>query len=62
MSIGEWLVLVLACAVAIVGLFLAASDNEGTIYKIGLALFVAAVGYALLFIKRHFDRIDQSRG
>lgn len=62
MSVGEWLVLVLACGAAILGLFLAASNTEGAIYNIGLGLFAAAVAYAFLFIKRHFDRIDQTRG
>jgi hypothetical protein len=60
-SIAEWLVLALACGAGIVGLLLAASDSEGTIYLLGLCLFVGAVAYAALFIKRHFDRIDQTR-
>ena len=61
MSIGGWLVLALACGAGIVGLLLAASGGEGTTYLLGLALFAAAVIYASLFIKRHFDRIDQAR-
>ena len=61
MSIGEWLVLALACAVGITGLFLAASEGGNTTYAIGLALFVCAVVYAFRLIKRHFDRIDQTR-
>ena len=61
MSIGEWLVLALACGAGIVGLLLAASGGEGTIYALGLGLFAGAVIYIALFIKRHFDRIDQMR-
>ncbi|HME28028.1 MAG TPA: hypothetical protein VKI44_43030 [Acetobacteraceae bacterium] len=61
MSIGEWLVLALACGAGIVGLLLAASGGEGTIYVLGLGLFAGAVIYAALFIKRHFDRLDQMR-
>ena len=61
MSIGEWLVLALACGAGIVGLLLAASGGAGTIYVHGLGLFAGAVIYIALFIKRHFDRIDQMR-
>ena len=44
----------------IAGLLLAASHGEGgTIYALGLGLFTAAVIYAFLLIKRHFDRIEQ---
>jgi membrane protein implicated in regulation of membrane protease activity len=58
-SNGEWLVLVLACGVAIVGLLLAASNPQGASYWAGLALFVAAVIYAGLVIKRYFDRVER---
>ena len=61
MTIGEWLTLILACGAAILGLFLAASNNQGAIYTIGLGLFIAAVAYALFFLKRHFDSLDQAR-
>jgi hypothetical protein len=60
-TIGEWLVLALACGAGIVGLLLAASGDEGTLYVLGLGLFCGAVVYASLFIKRHFDRIDRMR-
>jgi hypothetical protein len=60
-SIGEWLVLALACGAGIVGLLLAASGDEGTLYVLGLGLFAGAVIYASLFIKRHFDRLDRMR-
>lgn len=62
MSNTEWLVLALACGAGIVGLLLAASGGgEGTTYTLGLGLFVAAVIYAFHFIKRYFDRVDQTR-
>ena len=61
MSIGEWVVLGIACLVGIGGLLLAASQGEGTTYGIGLALFAAAIIYVFLFLKRHFDRVDQAR-
>ena len=61
MSIGEWLVLALACGAGIAGLLLAASGEEGTTYLLGMILFAGAVVYAGLFIKRHFDRIDRAR-
>jgi len=58
---GEWLVLALACGAAIAGLLLASSSGEGATYTLGLGLFVVAVIYAAIFIKRHFDRLDQTR-
>ena len=61
MSTGEWLVLALACGAGIVGLLLAASGDEGTLYVLGLGLFAGAVIYISLFIKRHFDRLDRTR-
>lgn len=59
MTLGEWLVLALACGAAIAGLLLAASNPEGATYGMGLGLFGAAVIYAGVFIKRHFDRSEQ---
>ena len=62
MSNGNWLMLAVGCAAATVGLLLAAeSRDNGAAYALGLGLFVVAVVYAVAFIKRHFDRIDQSR-
>ena len=61
MSIGEWVVLAIACVLGIVGLLLASSQGEGAIYGIGLVIFVAAIIYVFSFLKRHFDRIDQAR-
>lgn len=60
-SLGEWLVLFLACVAAIVGLLLASSDGEGTTYTIGVMLFVAAVLYAFHWVKCYFDRVDGTR-
>ena len=61
MPLDQWLVLALTCAVAIVGLLIAASGGTGTGYGLGLILFAAAVIYAFYLVKRHFDRIDQLR-
>jgi len=61
MPIDQWLILALTCGAAIVGLFIAASNNVASTYGIGLALFVVAVGYAFYLIKRYFDRTDQMR-
>ncbi len=60
MAIGGWLILAATCAVGIVGLLIAASDNAGSGFCIGFALFLAAVAYAFVLVKRHFDRIDQT--
>jgi hypothetical protein len=51
--------LAVTCAVGIVGLLIAASDNAGSGFCIGFALFLVAVAYAFVLIKRHFDRVDQ---
>ena len=58
MEMNEWLTLLLAAAIGLAGLFLAASSPQGTINGIGLSVFVAAVGYAIFLIKRHFDRLE----
>jgi hypothetical protein len=52
--------LAVTCAVGIVGLLVAASDNAGSGFCIGFALFLVAVAYAFVLIKRHFDRVDQT--
>ena len=61
MSIGEWLVLALACGAGVLGLLLAATGGESVLYVLGLGLFAGAVIYVSLFIKRHFDRLDGMR-
>lgn len=61
MSLQEWLFFVLACAAAVVGLLLAASDNGSTGYTVGFMVFVAAVAYAFMTLKRYFDRADAMR-
>ncbi len=60
-TIGKWLVLALASGAGIFGLLLASSGAEGILYELGLGLFVSAVVYISLLIKRHFDRLDQAR-
>lgn len=62
LSLGEWLVLALACAAGIAGLLLAASGEEGTVFALGFGLFAGAVIYIGLLIKRHFDRLDRDAG
>jgi len=60
MAIREWFVLAVVCAAGVIGLLLAASNGGGAIYHVGLILFVVAVVYAFVFVKQHFDRIDQA--
>jgi hypothetical protein len=60
-ALQQWLVLALSIGAAIVGLILAASGETGTMYAAGLLLFAAAVIYAFMLIKRHFDQIDHLR-
>ncbi len=62
MSIGEWVVLALACGASIAGLLLAASGSGETVYVFGLALFIGAIVYAGLLNKRHFDRLERGPG
>lgn len=61
MAICGWLVLAVACAVGIVGLLLAASANGGASGCVGFGVFLIAVAFAFVMIKRHFDRADQLR-
>ncbi|MEJ0020924.1 MAG: hypothetical protein WDN25_31125 [Acetobacteraceae bacterium] len=59
MAIGEWLVLLLSCGAAVVGLLLAASEGGDTTFVLGFGLFAVAVIYTSVFVKRHFDRLDR---
>jgi hypothetical protein len=61
-SIRQWFVFAVTCGVGVIGLLIAASGGEGNSYAVGLMLFVGAVIYAFIQIKRHFDRIDQMHG
>lgn len=58
MEFNEWWMLLAAVVVGIGALFVASSADGGTMTGVGLTVFVAAVGYALYVVKRHFDRID----
>ena len=60
MSIGDWLVVALACGAGIVGFLLAASGGESTITVLGLGLFAGAVIDAFLLPKRQFDCPEQT--
>ena len=61
MSLMQWVVLLITCLVGIFGLFLAADAGSGTLYGIGLLVFVAAVVYAFVLVKQYFDRLDAAR-
>ncbi len=61
MPLSQWMLLLIACLVAILGLFLAADAGSGTLYGIGLLGFVAAVVCAFALVKRYFDRLDAER-
>ncbi|MDJ0389661.1 hypothetical protein QMO56_16220 [Roseomonas sp. E05] len=57
MVFRDGLKLVLAGLVAVLGLFIARSNAPLiTTQHIGLGVFLLAVGYGLLMVKRHFDR------
>lgn len=58
MELDEWMMLLIAVVVGIGALFVAASADGGTTTGFGLAVFIAAVGYAIYVVKRHFDRIE----
>jgi hypothetical protein len=61
MTLTQWLLLLIACLAAILGLFLAANSGGGMLYGLGLLGFVAAVVYAFALVKRYFDQIDAGR-
>ena len=58
MEMNEWLMLLAAVVVGVGALFVAASANGTTTTGLGLAVFIAAVGYAIYVVKRHFDRME----
>lgn len=60
MLFRDGLKLVLAGLVALAGLFFARSNAPLiTTQHIGLGLFLLAVAYGLLTVKRHFDRTSR---
>lgn len=58
-TMREWLVLIGAGVVALVALWLISVAGE--VYGLGIALFAAAVVFALHWIRCIFDRIDATR-
>ena len=54
--IGEWIVGAVAAALAIGGLFLAASATDGIMYAVGLIVFVGGVLFNFQQIKQAYDR------
>jgi hypothetical protein len=60
-SVQQWFILLVTCVVGIVGLFVAAGSEQGTMYAFGLLLFAAAVVCAFRQVKVYFDRLDQAR-
>jgi len=61
MSLRQWVLLLIACLVGILGLFLAAGAGSGMFYGIGLLVFAAAIVYAFVLVKQYFDRLDARR-
>jgi hypothetical protein len=58
-TVQQWFILLVTCGVAIVGLFIAAGAEQGTMYGLGLLLFAAAIVCAFRQVKQYFDRVDQ---
>lgn len=57
MKLNDGFRLVLLGILALMGLLIARSNTPViTTEHIGLAIFLFAVGYGLLLVKRHFDR------
>jgi len=56
-----WIQLLLAVIVGIVALLRASADQASTAGTIAFLIFLAAIAYAFLTIKRVFDRIDRAR-
>lgn len=56
-----WMQLALAVIIAILALLNASANQNSMGGAIAFLIFLAAVGYAFLTIKRAFDRIDSER-
>jgi hypothetical protein len=59
LPIIDLLILALLILIGLAGLFMISAG--GTIYGLGMAVFVVAVVLGFYVIKRHYDRIDSGR-
>jgi hypothetical protein len=59
LPIIDLLILALLILIGLAGLFMISAG--GTIYGLGVAVFVVAVVLGFYVIKRHYDRIDSGR-
>lgn len=53
--LGFWLPLLVAAALAVIGAFVASRGRQPDDYACGLALFLGAVAFAYLWLKRRLD-------
>ena len=58
MTLREWLTLLVVTLVGLAALFYASGPRAGAGYGIGLVVFGAAVIYAFVLLRQHFDRAD----
>jgi membrane protein implicated in regulation of membrane protease activity len=61
MELREWVVLVATIIVGILALAFASGTHDPINYTIALIVFLAAVVFAFLQVKRYFDRVERSR-
>lgn len=53
--LSSWVIGVFVGVLGLAGLFLAAGAHDGTIYGFGIAVFVFAVLFVFMLIKRGYD-------
>ena len=60
--VSSWVMGVFVGVLGLVGLFMAAGARDGAVYGFGLGVFLFAVLFVFLLIKRGFDAVTASKG
>ncbi|MBM3600374.1 MAG: hypothetical protein FJX35_19410 [Alphaproteobacteria bacterium] len=58
-DVSKWIVGAAVAVLALIGLIVAAKAQDSTMYWVGLAIFVFAIGFIFNMVKRNFDAADQ---
>jgi hypothetical protein len=60
--ISSWVMGVFVGLLGLVGLVLASGARDGAVYGFGIGVFIFAVLFVFLLIKRGYDATDAARG